>query len=827
MKREIKVGMVVSGSFLGLVGVVLATQLWPPAGSPESGTAEPPKQVAQVAPAKPAAPGTSANPAAPGSKPAGDESPPLSLPNATNANTASPAPVAPNETPVQATPLTLPTNPNSGPAAPTGPQELATGQPPNQGHDQHKEGGPAPLVSPSSEHGSPALASVPGNAQEEKPKPETPPAHAKEPALAPIEPPMPGHNIGALTNPPPPIPSSVPLAPPPSAAPLPPLTPEPEGVKPTPVGQVEEKAIPASPDTKPKELALAPAAPGTAAPIPPGGAPAESVAPPPAPMVKETVIQVAPTPSSAPIPAPVLVTPMGPKDPSSSEFIQASPRTPPLQTPTPSSAIREEGSVFIPKQVPVAAPVPRPESQAIPLTGAPVAPAPLPQSSGPVTTILEGPKPLPPVTPPSGPTPLPTSPGVLAPLPMVPVSGIAAPAAPPGSGPTSAIPAVPVTTDAHPMDGANKLRPAPVSHPGIQQVSGTAAEPVPLVAPTLDPQPLPLPPTDKAAPAPTPPPPASPVPNPATPNAVAPATPAPTAPLPAVVPPKPLAPLSPQPPAPATPVPTGPAAGPLPVVPVSPVSAPEPAPSVSSGSVRLAPAGPGPGTPIQPANAVVPVAVSDPQAGAKPPALAASKVERWDDTIHVVAQGDTFQTISKSAYTSDVYAEALQAYNADHEGRRARPKDGVLIAGEMVFIPPAYVLQQRYGDRIRSARPAAAPAPVTPAPAAVAPAPLATPAVGLVPPPAAPAAPIATTPTQASAPAPIAPTVATGDQGAYPIYKVRESKEMLYTIALRYLGDGNRWTEIQRLNPTLNAEAPLLPGTPVLMPPATKVPDQK
>jgi nucleoid-associated protein YgaU len=48
--------------------------------------------------------------------------------------------------------------------------------------------------------------------------------------------------------------------------------------------------------------------------------------------------------------------------------------------------------------------------------------------------------------------------------------------------------------------------------------------------------------------------------------------------------------------------------------------------------------------------------------------------------------------------------------------------------------------------------------------------------------------------------------------------------ELLWKLAERVLGDGQRWVDIYRLNPNLNADRPLPAGTEVRLPADAKVP---
>jgi hypothetical protein len=203
------------------------------------------------------------------------------------------------------------------------------------------------------------------------------------------------------------------------------------------------------------------------------------------------------------------------------------------------------------------------------------------------------------------------------------------------------------------------------------------------------------------------------------------------------------------------------------------------------------------------------------------PPSANGKVKKWEEKVQKIGPNDSYQTISQTYYSSEAYAEALQAFNAEHESRKG---DGVLRLGELVFIPEISELENRYPDRIRQAtKPAAAAFPVTRVAPAVIPPTVAPPAaLPLVTPPTAvpPVMPAVVTPP--AAPTPTAPAAAS-TPAQYPIYVVRGSNERLYDIAKRLLGDGMRWPELQNLNRSLDAQTPVLVGTKVQLPPGTPV----
>jgi hypothetical protein len=73
-----------------------------------------------------------------------------------------------------------------------------------------------------------------------------------------------------------------------------------------------------------------------------------------------------------------------------------------------------------------------------------------------------------------------------------------------------------------------------------------------------------------------------------------------------------------------------------------------------------------------------------------------------------------------------------------------------------------------------------------------------------------------------STPAPIPmPRPATSDPTK--LYRVPAQGQFLFEIAIRTMGDGNRWTEIYRLNPNINPQQPIPGGTELRLPATARV----
>jgi hypothetical protein len=128
---------------------------------------------------------------------------------------------------------------------------------------------------------------------------------------------------------------------------------------------------------------------------------------------------------------------------------------------------------------------------------------------------------------------------------------------------------------------------------------------------------------------------------------------------------------------------------------------------------------------------------TNPIAATKPPASAPTQVIAFDEVAYVCQPGDTFQTISKRFYQSDTFAVALQRHNRNHfRASDQMARDGTFQPGEQIFIPPADILEQRYGDAIgRSTTPASSIVPASTSSPGGSPAPVPLPSSGGSPPP--------------------------------------------------------------------------------------------
>src|SRR5262249_48142915 len=147
-----------------------------------------------------------------------------------------------------------------------------------------------------------------------------------------------------------------------------------------------------------------------------------------------------------------------------------------------------------------------------------------------------------------------------------------------------------------------------------------------------------------------------------------------------------------------------------------------------------------------------------------------SAVESYDEDSHVCRSNDTLENVSQEYYNTPRFARALVFFNRDHprgaEGIKREPPQ--MLAGQVLYIPPAQVLLKNYATAIgESSSPAA---------------------IGSL------------TSPPVSSPAPAAPN-ASGVR----FYPVRQKEgEMLWRIAQRTLGTGERWHDIAALNPQFN-----------------------
>lgn len=140
-----------------------------------------------------------------------------------------------------------------------------------------------------------------------------------------------------------------------------------------------------------------------------------------------------------------------------------------------------------------------------------------------------------------------------------------------------------------------------------------------------------------------------------------------------------------------------------------------------------------------------PIASAPTSSGSVAPASAVAPVASGRDQPYVVAPGDNLFEISRKVYGDGAYYRALFAYNSD---RYPHAED--IRSGNVLDVPPAEYLKQRYPELIGGATDGAA-------------------ALGRT-------------------------TAAAGSS-----YTVREG-DTLFDIARKQLGQASRWTELYELN---------------------------
>ncbi len=308
------------------------------------------------------------------------------------------------------------------------------------------------------------------------------------------------------------------------------------------------------------------------------------------------------------------------------------------------------------------------------------------------------------------------------PVAVSPAPPASSPSSPPGTGSPPAQPAA-----VNPTKSATPAEPAFPSYfsqqptnapkaPDLKEKDKTPLSPTPASGKAPE-MPAPLAPSAQAST-----PPVNPTIGPATPISPTPAPASPVAP-----------PSAPMPtPVPAPVIIPGPTSTPAPASPASSQTPPKPPTegsafipdnsSTATGPVGVKPA-PLP-LPVMPPSsplaatadktAAPPLAVAPEMPTPARPASNGASVTVYDEQDYSVRAGDTWEQISKQFYMTDRYAKALQRHNQLHARASERMKDsGQVAQGERIFVPQAYVLEDRYADAIL--KPAATPTSTMPA----------------------------------------------------------------------------------------------------------------
>jgi hypothetical protein len=160
------------------------------------------------------------------------------------------------------------------------------------------------------------------------------------------------------------------------------------------------------------------------------------------------------------------------------------------------------------------------------------------------------------------------------------------------------------------------------------------------------------------------------------------------------------------------------------------------------------------------------------------PGPASPVVESFDEVAYVCKPDDTYAKISLRYYGTEEYGAALQKFNHRHaRASEAMRRDGAILPGETLFIPPANVLERRHADAI----------------------------------PKKPAAGGAVKPASFNAPGTLP---AAGAPQEY----VTGGNETLSTMVRRIYGSTDRLPDVLKLNPALRESDPVPAGTRVLLP---------
>jgi hypothetical protein len=164
------------------------------------------------------------------------------------------------------------------------------------------------------------------------------------------------------------------------------------------------------------------------------------------------------------------------------------------------------------------------------------------------------------------------------------------------------------------------------------------------------------------------------------------------------------------------------------------------------------------------------------------PVALTTQVVSYEEIRHSVRTGDTFASLSTEYYNTDGYAKALLLWNQTHpRASDAMARDGTLVPGDKVFIPPVGQLEQHCSAAISTVKPAPRPAGAI--------------QTGF------------TTPAAAD----------------FAYYKVVE-EESVEVIARRTFGTGDRANDLLRLNPNLRSGQTVPAGTMLLLPAGARVP---
>ena len=193
-----------------------------------------------------------------------------------------------------------------------------------------------------------------------------------------------------------------------------------------------------------------------------------------------------------------------------------------------------------------------------------------------------------------------------------------------------------------------------------------------------------------------------------------------------------------------------------------------------------------------------PIAVPGPGTGstARPAAPTTPQVESYDEETYRIKAGDSFDRISVAHFNTDKYAKALERWNASHpqahDNLRSNPP--LLEPGQALFIPPAYMLEKRYGSLVPGYKPSA---PAQPAPTNDA--------------------------GRTSNSSPRGETAANAAPN-FKWYLVSPNGQTMREIARTTLDNPERWADISKLNPAVQPEFALRGGLLIKVPADARIP---
>jgi hypothetical protein len=163
-----------------------------------------------------------------------------------------------------------------------------------------------------------------------------------------------------------------------------------------------------------------------------------------------------------------------------------------------------------------------------------------------------------------------------------------------------------------------------------------------------------------------------------------------------------------------------------------------------------------------------------------------------EEKYYTRPEDQAFEQISQKIYGSPKYARPLLEYNRRHVLAKATLMENPprLEPNQVVYYPDRNILEIQYAALLG----AAAPGPSSPVPAV-----------------------------KMSGPNPLtAPSVAPPTADRTVDYTV-SAPQYVFDIAQKTLGDGHKWVEILRLNPSLHTEQPIPAGTLIRLPEGAKL----